>query len=404
MSKTVLLQDFGNRSASNTWGTPVVGPAYTMGGGPAADYSVSGGLGTFSLSALNVQHSALAAINALNVDLRCDVTLNALPVGANVEVGIRARYVDGNNFVDVRLFMNTGNTITMAIRQLVGGVETFVGFFTVPQVGASTTVSVRLVAFGSQLLGKAWAAGSPEPALWMAQMTTTMLTAGGVFLYCGLPAGLTNTLPVPLRFANLLVLTGVTPLGFVYPTDADTLCGTGAPVVTALEQLADSVQAFLTASDMDAMATESALGVPSSQVFKQDLVLTTSNNPWSGPVDTVVFNKNTPTDYGVYQSGVILGSGVWWVLVESITAQNSAVTTGFVGSDGNARVTYPITISANGANPEYLGGGSQDLKLFRTLPERAVSVNIQATGNVAASNPLVTVVAQTSVQVSENVT
>lgn len=405
MSYAVLLRDFGSRTASSSWGTPVTGPVWTAAGGSGTDYNIVNGVAAISLTSVNVFRSMTSAIATSDVDLRVDVTIgNGVPVGAAVEALTRLRNVDGSNFVECKLVANTNNTVTMAMRQVVTGVAT--GAATIPVVSgvnANSPVSLRFAAFGTALLGKAWPAGAPEPALWTLSMTTTFTTAAGVLLGAIADTGYTNTLPTPVQWQNVVAGTGVTPLGFVYPTDADLLCGAGLPLATAVEQLADSVQAFLTANDLDALAAASAQGVPSSQVYKQDLVLTPANNPWNGPVDTVVFDKNTPTDYTVYQNGVILGTGVWWVLAEGIAAQNALVTTGEIGSDGNSRIAYPITLSANGANPEPLGGGSQDLKLFRTVSNRAISATVQATGNVAGSNPLITVTALTSIQVSENV-
>jgi len=397
MSYTVLLRDFGTRTAASSWGTPLAGPAWTTSGGSAADYAVSGGFGSMSLASVSVMRSTVSAVASADVDLRFDVALGGgVPTGGGVELGARVRYVDASNFVDIRLFPGTANTVTMAIRQLVAGVETFVGFPVVPGVTANSTISVHLVAFGNQLMAKAWPAGTPEPASWSLSMTTTMLTAGSVLLYGTLSAAYANTLPAPLLFSNLVLATGITPLGFVYPTDADLLCGTGLPVLTALEQLAESVQAFLTSTDLDDLATAATAGTDRAQTVAANYSVTSFFN---GPMDSVVFNSGTPTDLAVFPNGNIVDTGIWWEIQEAVVPQNAGMIMASVGSEFTS---FSATTDANGANPEFWGGGNQSIRLRRTIPNFSDPANAGWTGTGASM--VFTWIVLSSIRVSENVT
>jgi hypothetical protein len=179
VTSTVVL-DTASRTVVSGWGTADSGQTYTVSPFPG-NFAANGSALTMLLNTVNVKRVAALGVSLSDIDVIVgNVTVSTLPTGGNVDVAVEARYVDSSNFVDVRLFATTANTITLAIRQLVLGVETLLGFFTVIGATATTTLSVRLQAIGNVLRAKAWLNSVAEPTGWTASMTTTMLSAGDI--------------------------------------------------------------------------------------------------------------------------------------------------------------------------------------------------------------------------------
>lgn len=200
------ISDTFTQSVSSAWGTADSGQAWTVTGGSASDYSTTGTTGRHSLGSVNVRRaSSLGGVSASDIDVTVgSVVLSATPTGASADMGVVVRYVDDNNFVDARAIATTSNTVVCAVRQVVAGVETFVGFPGVSGATATAAVSIRLQAIGPVLRAKVWTAASAEPDAWTVSMTTTWLNPGGLLLTSLLEVGNSNTLPVTTTWDNLV--------------------------------------------------------------------------------------------------------------------------------------------------------------------------------------------------------
>jgi len=200
LEATPRLKETFTDDAVGGWGTPDIGPSWTITGAGTAN--VTGGVGAHTTpTALDATNSELG-VSQLNFDYIVDFRCLALPVGGTVEGKVTMRYVDGSNFIDCRLFSSAANTISIAVRQVVAGVETFVGFPTITGVTATSWVRARVVANGSFLAAKAWARDTAiEPVPWDVKMVTTHLTAGNSFISTFLEAGVVG--PVVTHWDNI---------------------------------------------------------------------------------------------------------------------------------------------------------------------------------------------------------
>lgn len=194
------------------------GSAPAAGGGPAwpytvtgtaAEYSVNGSAGLMSLATLTTIRRATVAISLLNVDLLNTHTLSAALTGAGgvAEFESLARFVDASNLIGIKVQrLQVGNAARVAVRQLVAGAETITAYVTIPGATSNSSISVRLTATGTTLLGWAWVAGTPQPLLPLVTLSSvTMLTAGGAGEAASLSAGVTNTLPMTATWDDLQV-------------------------------------------------------------------------------------------------------------------------------------------------------------------------------------------------------
>lgn len=202
------LRDTFTRTVSNGWGTPDTGPATTTSGGSASDYSTSGTQGIISLGTLNTERIVFYPVSFRDVDIQISTLVasaNVLTAG-NYTFSIYLRYVDASNFIQARIFIGVGTaTPTVAIRQVVAGVETFIGFPGVPNVAGSTTsMSWRYQAIGSMQRHKVWPTANAQPGAWLQTQTgLTMLSYGQFGVSASLSTGATNTLPVTVTWDSI---------------------------------------------------------------------------------------------------------------------------------------------------------------------------------------------------------
>lgn len=199
-----LFQDVFGRTNVDTWNTATSGQTYTY-TGPAANFDVTPTKGLMTTTA--TPQILRATINSLNIPdgyFTGSYTHPVLPTGAGHEAGIQVRMVDASNFVDLRLFINTGNTITVAVRQVVAGVESnLVTSAALPSVTATTPVNWRLEFWGSILRAKVWPLVSPEPATYTVSTTVSFYNSGSVNVYTSIPGGSTNVTPYTATWQNL---------------------------------------------------------------------------------------------------------------------------------------------------------------------------------------------------------
>lgn len=204
---TAVLDTF-SRTVVSGWGTSDTGQAWTTAGGVSSAFNVSGGVATHSLTTVGTFYASALPWSTSDVDVTVyGMSASAVSSGAPIEYGVQARYVDDNNYVHGRLFVNLNGNISIAIRQLVAGVETFVGFPLIGGTNAFTPVNFRLQVWGNTIRCKGWLTGTTEPPQWTTAMYTTWTTPGSVRVVSLLEGGNTNTLPVTISFDKVTVST-----------------------------------------------------------------------------------------------------------------------------------------------------------------------------------------------------
>ncbi|WP_052390407.1 hypothetical protein [Streptomyces sp. NRRL B-24484] len=202
------VRDSFGRTASSSWGSADSGQAWTTGGGSASDYSVSGGTGRHACSTVNATRRTTAAAPTADLELYATVSSSALATGASQNASLMARLVDASNYYYCRFEMTTTQTVILALRKLVAGVDTLLTSLTVPGLvhAAGTRYAIRWQVYGTTLRARAWLASGVEPTDWHVTATDASFTAAGqVGCRSILTTGNTNTLPVTIDYDDFRV-------------------------------------------------------------------------------------------------------------------------------------------------------------------------------------------------------
>lgn len=202
-----LIADTFTRTVVDGWGVTDTGQTWTATGGTAANYDVTGGVGTMAFSATGVTMNAVVPFPNTNSNARIDFSSSVVPTGNTITVGLTARENTTSNLYMARISIaDTTGAMTLSLRKRVAGSETQLSSTVVgTSLTAGTWYTVRLAVAGSSLMAKVWPRASVEPAVWQTTATDTALAgAGDAGLRVGVGA-LTNPLPVILSFDNLVV-------------------------------------------------------------------------------------------------------------------------------------------------------------------------------------------------------
>ncbi|MFG3326335.1 hypothetical protein [Micromonospora chersina] len=205
-----VVTDTFTRAASNAWGSADSGQAWTV-TAPAADYSVSSGVGRQSLSAVNSVRQGFVNLGGVNCRVQVDITCPVLPTGGAITLWSAARATDTNNYYTARLTIGTTGAVTLALLKRTSGVLA-AALSSGPMSGthvAGNTWRLLFEVVGTTLRAKAWRPGLDfEPGGWQVTATDTSLTSGTqVGVLSRLEAGNTNTLPVVVTFDGLTATT-----------------------------------------------------------------------------------------------------------------------------------------------------------------------------------------------------
>jgi hypothetical protein len=192
-----ILRDSFNRTVVDDWGETDTEQDWSAPSGAPSDFQVAAGHGIIIHTAASSTRGQIAAVTALDSDTS-GVFVNAVtPVGAAIEAHIYVRYVDFSNHVVAQLFLNTTGTVTIRIRQVIGGVATNSSTVTAPGVLAAGVIRWRLRVQGAMSWLRVWQDGTPEPTAWQISLPLTWLTAGALRL--GQFVGAVSN-PLPLTF------------------------------------------------------------------------------------------------------------------------------------------------------------------------------------------------------------
>lgn len=202
------LDDTFTRSVSGGWGTADSGQSWSVSGGTVGtDYSTNGTAGVHVLTSVNVSRRSFTDTVYTDFDYYVDVTTSATATGGSLFGGPTGRYIDSSNMYTARLEFTTANAIQLSLRKFVGGTETLLGSYDMPNTHvAGTYIRVRLRAAGVSIMAKSWLATEPEPGTWFISATDSSITTTSFFGTRSIAAsGNTNVNP-EVRYDNLQVV------------------------------------------------------------------------------------------------------------------------------------------------------------------------------------------------------
>jgi hypothetical protein len=178
---TLFASDAFGRTVSSGWGSADVGGAWTVGGVPAASFSVSAGTGAVQMAAAGAQPSAyLNSVSVGDSDSSVDFTLDkAQSATSNLYAYLVARHT-GTSQYRLRLKQVGTGGIQLSLTKVAAGTETVLTTATIAGLAFTPGqfLRMRLRVSGTTsvaLSGKAWSVGSAEPATW--QVTATDASA-----------------------------------------------------------------------------------------------------------------------------------------------------------------------------------------------------------------------------------
>lgn len=199
-SNAVLASDdFMPRTVANGWGTAHwAGGAWTTNGGTAAEYAVTGGMGTQSHSATSSRKRCLTQPTTLDSNQRLTVTPPTLATGAGIEYSLQARFIDTNNsYYGALTFLPGGQTQVSIVKRVAGTQTTLTSAILPTFYQAGQAWNMQFIVVENTLMMSAWTGYYPPPNGAQVSVTDTSLTApGSIGVSTVLNSGNTNTTPV----------------------------------------------------------------------------------------------------------------------------------------------------------------------------------------------------------------
>lgn len=173
---SLLYDEFG-RTVADGWGAADSLQSWAL-EGTAADFDVTGGVGTQTHASTLVARTGRIAASQADVDLYVSVATAALATGGSLFAGPVVRSPDNSNFYTVQAEFTTTQTVTVTLVRRLAGSDSVLDTFT-PEVthAAGTFYRMRLQATGSLIRAKFWPADEVEPDAWQLSATNSDLTA-----------------------------------------------------------------------------------------------------------------------------------------------------------------------------------------------------------------------------------
>jgi hypothetical protein len=205
-----VARDLFTRVVAGGWGNATTGQAWTVTGGVAGDYSVTGTVGQVITNSINV--ARLTHYDTLSVDH--DTTIQwispaSTPTGASWSVGVVGRYTDASNYYLGHMLVAPGGVVTATVSKRVLGVTTDLASFVLPVTHAGNAqYFMRLAVCGTSIKFKAWSTLVAEPD-WVISTNDWDLTTGTRTGTRSLfNVGVTNPMPFPWTFDNMVTIVG----------------------------------------------------------------------------------------------------------------------------------------------------------------------------------------------------
>lgn len=207
----VAKDTFTGRTVSNGWGTATTGEAWSVytGMGSAADYAVSGGVGTQTIGTANTyRYAYLPTVSYKDVEVTATVTVAIGDVtgGAFEPANVICRHQGGSGaYYYARVSISTAEVLTISIHHsLIGQLVTPVTVPGLVSISSPKTLRAKIQAEGNTIRAKVYAPGA-EPVGWHVEIhDTNITTAGYVGVRNGVGSGNTNT-PVVFSVDNFEV-------------------------------------------------------------------------------------------------------------------------------------------------------------------------------------------------------
>lgn len=238
---TVLIQveqtiarDQFTRVVANGWGVATSGQAWTVTGGAAANYSVTGTEAQVSNASVNVER--LTFINAGFPDHDSRIlwrsATTATPAGGNHEAGVTARYTDASNYYSANIVITPANVTTLVLRKRVLGVNTDLASVVIPGTHSTGTLyQMRISVCGNTIKAKGWLFLQSQPD-WMLTVTDFDLTTGNnTGSRSFLTSTVSNPLPVNWQFDEFITIHNES-LNLYRVVDSDRTLVAGSPFGT----------------------------------------------------------------------------------------------------------------------------------------------------------------------------
>lgn len=173
-----VANDTFTRVVANSWGSMTSGQTYLR-DALAADYDVTGTVGTIQPTTLNANYNTWVDVFELNTEQVISFSLNTLPATNTIQYGLDGRFIDSNNGYVGKVSIATTGVITLSITQRLGGVETTLATTTLGVLLAATSYSMRFRVVDTSLKLKFWLTSMGEPGSWDLQVTDTTFTING---------------------------------------------------------------------------------------------------------------------------------------------------------------------------------------------------------------------------------
>lgn len=173
VTATAVADGFGDtftRSVSSGWGTASTGQSWTISGGSAADYTVTGSSGAMALTNTGVERTATVnATLGTDIDVVVFFVPTAVATGAAFQQSVRYRY--GSGFYETAVQYRTTGQIDLYLVRTVTVLSTSASALA---YNAASVIGVHVRAIGSTIQHRIWdAAVSAEPSTWTVTVTDT---------------------------------------------------------------------------------------------------------------------------------------------------------------------------------------------------------------------------------------
>ncbi|MGC0271840.1 PKD domain-containing protein [Pseudactinotalea sp. Z1739] len=201
--------DTFDRSVTNGWGAADLGGNWSS-TNTASLFSVGSGAGQIRVPGAGSGPAIwLNAVSAQDVDATVDVAMDQAATGGGAYNYLAVRRTGNNDYRLIARSMPTGTQVLLTAT--VNGADQFLDNVTIPlDYEPGQALRLRLIAEGTtptELHGKVWRVGDPEPANWQVNASDSvpeLQGAGGIGLRTYLSGSTTNA-PVVSSFDNLHV-------------------------------------------------------------------------------------------------------------------------------------------------------------------------------------------------------